>query len=119
MHSLNLARTPMPTFLLPLNDANTTSPPTPPPPHTHTHTNHRRTKCWRSLFGRPVKRIRQKLPKNVQTLFFSATWTDPVALALTHARTRARTDTHQNTTQLKPHTPSLPAHLTLTHTLTR
>jgi len=28
--------------------------------------------------GDQSKRIRQKLPKNVQTLFFSATWTDPV-----------------------------------------
>ena len=28
--------------------------------------------------GDQSKRIRQKLPKNTQTLFFSATWTDPV-----------------------------------------
>ena len=29
--------------------------------------------------GDASKRIQQKLPKNVQTLFFSATWTEPVA----------------------------------------
>ena len=28
--------------------------------------------------GDQSKRIRQKLPKNVQTLFFSATWTETV-----------------------------------------
>jgi superfamily II DNA/RNA helicase len=28
--------------------------------------------------GDTTKRIRQRLPKSVQTLFFSATWTEPV-----------------------------------------
>ena len=71
--------------------------------------------------GDQSKRIRQKLPKNVQTLFFSATWTDPVALALTHARAHARAHRHtsEHNTTKKPHIPSPLAHLTLTHTLTR
>ena len=43
--------------------------------------------------GDQSKRIRQKLPKNVQTLFFSATWTDPVALAPALALALALTDT--------------------------
>ena len=37
--------------------------------------------------GDQSKRIRQKLPKNVQTLFFSATWTETVTLALILALT--------------------------------
>ena len=101
MHSLNLARTPMPTILLPLNDANTTPtnpPPTNPPTHTHTHT-HTQIKSQADemlalgSLGDQSKRIRQKLPKNVQTLFFSATWTDPVALAPALALALALTDT--------------------------
>ena len=77
MQSLNLALTPIPTFLSPLANANAT----PTNPKANSQTPQADEMLALGSLGDQSKRIRQKLPKNVQTLFFSATWTETVTPA--------------------------------------
>ena len=76
MQSPNLALTPIPFFLSLLANANAT--PTNPKPIPKTPQADEMLAL--GSLGDQSKRIRQKLPKNVQTLFFSATWTETVTL---------------------------------------
>ena len=85
MQSPNLALTPTPTFLSPLANANANAMPTNPEPQTPKPQNSQADEMLAlGSLGDQSKRIRQKLPKNVQTLFFSATWTETVTTTQPH-----------------------------------
>ena len=107
MQSLNLALTPIPTFLSPLANANAT----PTNPKANSQTPQADEMLALGSLGDQSKRIRQKLPKNVQTLFFSATWTETVTLALILALTDYLESSPSSThTHTLPHLPFIPPH---------